>query len=88
MHISSCEPGFGHKRKEEKMKKREPRSADVESFNENILHIDLDDLEVDAMEQRIELALASIFDDDVWDGPGDPSQPCGQFSCDGYWPAA
>lgn len=74
------------------MKKRNPGSQDIESFNDNILHIDLDDLEVDAMEQRIELALASIFDGDVWDDPGgppgDPNQPCGQFSCNGYFPAA
>ena len=74
------------------MKNQHPKTTDVESFNDNILRIDLEDLQVDAMEQRIELALASLFDIDIWDDPGgppgDPNQPCGQFSCTGYWPAA
>ncbi len=69
------------------MKQHDPKNTDVKSYNDNILCIDLDELEVDAMEQRIELALASIFDGDLWDGP-DPSQPCGQFSCNGYFTAA
>ena len=72
------------------MKKSAPATPDVESFNRSILRIDLDDVEVDAIEQRIELAVASIFDGDLWDDsgpPGGPSQPCDQFSCNGYWPA-
>ncbi len=72
--------------------KKHDLKKDIVSFNDDILRIDLDDLEVDAMEQRIELALAAIFDGDVWDDPGgppgDPNTPCGQFSCNGYWPAA
>ncbi len=73
--------------------KKHDLKKDIVSFNDDILRIDLDDLEVDAMEQRIELALASIFDGDVWDDdpggpPGGPAQPCDQFSCNGYWPAA
>ncbi len=70
------------------MKNRDFETADLESFNNNILRIDLDDVEVDAMEQRIELALASIFDGDLWGGPEEPGQPCNQFSCSSYWPAA
>ena len=69
------------------MKKQDPKASDVKSYNDSILCIDLDDMEIHTMEQRIELALASIFDGDLWDGPGDPSQPCGQFSCNGYWTA-
>ena len=68
------------------MKNGNPATADVESFNDNILRIDLDDMEIDVMEQRLELALASVFDTDFW-GPEEPGQPCAQFSCTGYWPA-
>ncbi len=73
------------------MKKHYPKTPDVESFNGKILSIDLEDVEVVAMEQRIELALASLFDGDLWDDPGGPpggDEPCGQFSCNGYFPAA
>lgn len=69
------------------MKKHDSKTTDIESFNGNILCIDLDDMQIDGMEQRIELALASIFDGDLWEEPGDPSQPCEQFSCNAYWPA-
>ena len=61
--------------------KQDPTHRDVESLNHNILKIDLDDLAVESMEQRIELTLAAIFDTTIWDGPGGPGQPCGQFTC-------
>ena len=58
---------------------------DIDSLNQNILKIDLDDLAVDAMEKRIELTLATLLGGDLWDGPGDPNEPCSQFSCSMYF---
>ena len=69
------------------MAEKTTRKTDVESFNDNILHFDLDDVEVGPMEHRIELALASIFDGDLYEeAPGGPD--CGTFSCNSYFPAA
>lgn len=62
------------------------QSQDIDSLNQNILHIDLDNLEIEAMEQRVELTLASLFGDLYEDPPGS-DEPCGTFSCSGYFPA-
>lgn len=55
-------------------------SLDIESLNETIVNIDLDDLEVEALDERIELTLAVLFGDE---GVGEST--CGEFSCSGYW---
>ncbi len=70
------------------MRTKESEIKDIESFNDNILRIDLDDLEVGAMEQRLELTVASLFDGDGWGLLPGGGSGCDQFSCDGYWPAA
>jgi len=69
------------------MKQKNSTRKDIQSLNQNILKIDLEDLQVDALEDRIEMTLANLFGLEIWDGPGDPSQPCGQFSCTSYLPA-
>ncbi len=63
---------------------------DIDSLNQNILAIDLNDLEAEALEQRIELTVASVFDTEVWDNglPPGGDEPCGQFSCTGYFTAS
>lgn len=61
--------------------------TDIQSLNHSILEIDLDDLEVEALDQRIELSLAALFG--VESVGGDlmaESGGCGQFMCTGYWP--
>ncbi len=67
------------------MAKSDSDYQDISSLNQNILHIDLDDIEVEAMEQRVELTLASLFGD-LSDGPMQADAPCGSFSCSGYFP--
>ena len=57
--------------------------SDVQCLNENILRIDLDDLEVEVLDQRLELALATLFGDG---GVEAGEAPCGQFTCTGYMP--
>jgi len=54
-------------------------SPEIECLNSLILNIDLDDLEVEELEQRIELSVAAICSD-FDPGPGD----CAQFSCMGF----
>jgi hypothetical protein len=48
-------------------------SADIECFNDRIFHIDLDDLEVETLDQRIELSLAVLFGE-LGNGDGGESQ--------------
>ena len=67
------------------MAKTKSETHDIDCLNQNILHIDLDDLGIDAMERRVELTLASVFGDLFEDPPG-TDQPCGTFSCSGYFP--
>ena len=67
------------------MARTHSESHDIDSLNENILHIDLDDLEIEAMEQRVELTLASMFGD-LFEVPPGTDEPCGSFSCSGYFP--
>ena len=57
-------------------------TQDLASFNSKILDLDLDEIEVEALEQRIEMAVAMI----VADGPMDPDS-CNGFSCTGFMPA-
>lgn len=62
--------------------------ADIQPLNHHILEIDLDDLEVETLDQRIELSLAALFG--VEGAAGDlvtENGPCGQFTCTGYWPS-
>lgn len=57
--------------------------SDIECFNENTLLIDLDALELEVLDQRLELALATLF------GPADigiESAGCVQNTCTGYIP--
>ncbi len=54
-------------------------STEIECLNRLILNIDLDDLEVEELEQRIELSVAAMVSDFDPD-PGD----CAQFSCMGF----
>lgn len=63
------------------MKHQSP-PRDIESLNELIVNVDLDELEAEALDERIELTVAALFGDPV----GDPAA-CGQFSCTGYWPS-
>ncbi|MCP4660204.1 MAG: hypothetical protein GY856_32790 [bacterium] len=55
------------------------QSTEIECLNSLILNIDLDDLEVEQLEQRIELTVAAICSD----FDPDPSD-CAQFSCMGF----
>ena len=59
-------------------------NRDIESLNQNIMQIDLDSVTVESMEQRIELTLAALFDADLLNGPGEPGEPCSQFTCNTY----
>lgn len=61
--------------------------ADVQSLNHAILEIDLDDLQVETLDQRIELSLAALFgaESTAGDLMADGGS-CGQFICTGYWP--
>ncbi len=69
------------------MNQKKSPLQDIQSLNQNILNIDIEDLHVEALEDRIEMTLANLFGLEMWDGPGDPTQPCGQFSCTSYLPA-
>ena len=64
------------------MKQKNTGPHDIDSLNQNILSIDLDDLEVEAMEQRIEMTLATLFGADFWGDPGE----CGTFACSQFIP--
>lgn len=66
------------------MQKKGKLNRDIDSLNQNILHIDLGDLEVEPMEQRIEMTLATLFGGDLFQEPGEPSNPCGQYVCSQY----
>lgn len=63
-------------------------TRDIESLNETILAIDLDDLEVEALDQRIELSLAVLFGETDGGAANSECQTfnCHQFTCTGYWP--
>ncbi|MEM7354421.1 MAG: hypothetical protein AAF657_26680 [Acidobacteriota bacterium] len=70
------------------MEKKNQPIDDIASLNQNILSIDLGDLEVEPMEQRLEMTLATLFGADFWEGPDDdPANNCNQFSCTMYQPA-
>lgn len=51
----------------------------IESWNHNILAFDLESLEGDCSEEKIQEVLCAF----------DPYEPgsCGQFSCSGFWGA-
>ncbi len=70
------------------MIKKTTATHDINCLNQNILTIDLADLEAEALEQRIELTVASLFSSEAWDGRLPPDEPCGQFSCSGYFTAS
>ena len=66
--------------------KNAANSTDVHCLNDNILRIDLDELEIETLDQRIELALATLFGEAGAEGAGNLQVGCGQFTCTGYWP--
>ena len=62
------------------------QSRDIDCLNDNILQIDLDALEVEVLDQRLELALVTLFGDLGIGGGEETEAPCGQFTCTGYVP--
>lgn len=51
----------------------------IHSLNETLVNIDLDDLTVEALDERIELSLAVIFA--VESESNLPPDECAQYSC-------
>ncbi len=61
---------------------RRPSTAAMTSFNERILEIDLDDLQAESLENRLELTLATLLGTAV----AGKDVGCHQFGCVGYMP--
>ncbi len=58
------------------------KCTDITCFNNSILQIDLDDLALEVLDQRLELAIVNL-----WGTPVEPSGPdtqCTQFTCTGF----
>ncbi len=65
------------------MKKKDQQLPEIESFNEELVAFDVDNLSVEALERRFELAVASlVIDLDAACGELDcASVVCSQLTC-------